>query len=273
MRDLIEIIVLLKEPLIVGVFLSLCAAILGVVLILKRYSMVGHGLSHVGFGAFAVALAFNFEPVQFALPIVIVVAYILLRIGESTKIKGDTAIALISSSAMAIGYLVGSLSDGFTADINSYMFGSLTAATMNDVYFIVPLALLIIFIFVFFYNRIFAITFDPLFAKATGLNTRVYNIVIAILTAVIVVLGMRVMGTLLISSLIIFPALSSMRFFNSFKKVMISSAIISVFCFLVAFFFFSRLSSAASIVIVNLGVFLIFTFLGLIRRKLSKKPV
>ena len=239
----------------VGILLSLCAAILGVVLVLKRYSMIGDGLSHVAFGSVAVALALGQTPIQFALPIVMVAAYILLRLGQNTKIKADAAIAILSSSALAIGYLAGSLSSGFTADINNYMFGSITTASKTDLYLILPLSAIIIICFILFYNRIFAVTFDESFAKATGMHTRFYNILLAIFTATGVVIGMRIMGTLLISSLIIFPALSSMRVFNNFKKVIISSMFISIFSFLVAFFAFSQFSSAASIVIVNLLVF------------------
>lgn len=265
-----DIFLYMKEPLIVGVLLSLCASIIGVVLVLKRYSMIGDGLSHVGFGALATALALNLAPLQLAIPVVIISAYILLRIGESTKIKGDAAIALISSSALAIGYLFGSLTKGFTADINNYMFGSITTATKADLYMILPLSAIIIVVFVFTYNRIFSVTFDSSFAKATGVHTKSYNVLLAILTAIVVVIGMRVMGTLLISSLIIFPALSSMRVFNNFKKVIFSSALISIFCFLVAFIGFTKFSSAATIVIVNLFVFIIFTTIGFIIRKIKR---
>ncbi|HHU23778.1 MAG: metal ABC transporter permease [Bacilli bacterium] len=268
-----DIFTYMKEPLLVGILLSLCAAILGVVLVLKRYSMIGDGLSHVAFGSFAVALALNQTPVQFALPIVMVAAYILLRLGQNTKIKADAAIALLSSSALAIGYLAGSLSSGFTADINNYMFGSITTASKTDLYMIVPLAAIIIICFIVFYNRIFAVTFDESFAKATGMHTRFYNILLSIFTAIVVVIGMRIMGSLLISSLIIFPALTSMRVFNNFKKVIVSSMFISVFCFLVAFFAFSQYSSAASIVIVNLLVFILFTFIGMLIRRFGSRGI
>jgi len=263
----------MKEPLLVGILLSLCAAILGVVLVLKRYSMIGDGLSHVAFGSVAVALALGQTPIQFALPIVMVAAYILLRLGQNTKIKADAAIAILSSSALAIGYLAGSLSSGFTADINNYMFGSITTASKTDLYLILPLSAIIIICFILFYNRIFAVTFDESFAKATGMHTRFYNILLAIFTAIVVVIGMRIMGTLLISSLIIFPALSSMRVFNNFKKVIISSMFISIFSFLVAFFAFSQFSSAASIVIVNLLVFLLFTFVGVLIRRFGSRGI
>ncbi|NLZ85340.1 MAG: metal ABC transporter permease [Acholeplasmataceae bacterium] len=268
-----DIFIYMKEPLLVGILLSLCAAILGVVLVLKRHSMIGDGLSHVAFGSVAVALALGQTPIQFALPIVMVAAYILLRLGQNTKIKADAAIAILSSSALAIGYLAGSLSSGFTADINNYMFGSITTASKTDLYLILPLSAIIIICFILFYNRIFAVTFDESFAKATGMHTRFYNILLAIFTAIVVVIGMRIMGTLLISSLIIFPALSSMRVFNNFKKVIISSMFISIFSFLVAFFAFSQFSSAASIVIVNLLVFLLFTFVGVLIRRFGSRGI
>ena len=268
-----DIFIYMKEPLLVGILLSLCAAILGVVLVLKRYSMIGDGLSHVAFGSVAVALALGQTPIQFALPIVMVAAYILLRLGQNTKIKADAAIAILSSSALAIGYLAGSLSSGFTADINNYMFGSITTASKTDLYLILPLSAIIIICFILFYNRIFAVTFDESFAKATGMHTRFYNILLAIFTAIVVVIGMRIMGTLLISSLIIFPALSSMRVFNNFKKVIISSMFISIFSFLVAFFAFSQFSSAASIVIVNLLVFLLLTFVGVLIRRFGSRGI
>ena len=270
MATIVDILKYMKEPIIVGVLLSVSAAMIGVILVLKRYSMIGDGLSHVGFGAFALALALNGQPMLVALPIVIVAAYLLLRLGESKKIKGDAAIALISSSALAIGYLIGNLSNGFSADIASYMFGSITTATKEDLYFVIPLAVIILIMFVVFQNRIFAVTFDEGFAKAMGINTKLYNIGLSIVTAVIVVLGIRIMGTLLISSLIIFPALTSMRIFHNFKKVVISSVIISVFSFLIAFFLFSRYSSAASIVLVNLVFYILAAIFAFLRKKLAK---
>lgn len=262
-----DIIKYMKEPIIVGVLLSISAAMLGVILVLKRYSMIGDGLSHVGFGAFAVALALNQEPLLVSLPIVIVAAYVLLRIGESKKLKGDAAIALISSSALAIGYLIGNLSNGFSADIGSYMFGSITTATKQDLYYIFPITILIIILFIVFQNRIFAITFDEPFAKAMGIRTRFYNIGLSIVTAVIVVLGIRIMGTLLISSLIIFPALTSMRLFRRFKWSVWAAMILSVACFLIAFFCFTEYSSASSIVLVNLVFYLLATIISVINKK------
>ena len=274
MSNIFENLDIIKYPLIVGILLSLAAAILGVVLVLKRYSMIGDGLSHVSFGVFAVIMAItplvDEMVTYFAIPVVMVIAYILLRIGESTKIKGDAAIGLISSAALAIGYFVGSLSEGFTKDINSMMFGSIVLASRKDFLIILPVSLLVIFIFVFFYNRIFCVTFDEEFAKATGIKTKIYNMIFALFTAVTVVIGIKIMGALLISSLIILPALSAMQVFTKFKKVIIASAIISVICFIIAFFAFANYSSASSVVIVNLIVFMLFSIVGMIKRRFAK---
>lgn len=267
---IVDIIKYMKVPLIVGLLLSISAAMIGVVLVLKRYSMIGDGLSHVGFGSVAIALALGTSPLIISIPVVMISAYILLRLGENKKINGDAAIALISSSALAIGYITGNLTEGFSADINSYMFGSITTATMDDLFYILPITLGIIVIYIFLYNRIFAVTFDESFAKATGINTRVYSIIFALATAMVVVVGIKVMGSLLISSLIIFPALTSMRLFNNFKAVVISSVIVSVMAFLIAFFAFSRFSSAASIVLVNLIFLIIAYFISAIIKKIKK---
>lgn len=274
MSNLFQNLDIIKYPLLVGILISLTAAILGVVLVLKRYSMIGDGLSHVSFGVFAVIMAFSplvDEMVTYiAIPIVMAIAYILLRIGESTKIKGDAAIGLISSAALAIGYFVGSLSEGFTKDINSMMFGSIVLASKKDFLIILPVTLCVIFIFVFFYNRIFCVTFDEDFAKATGIKTKIYNMIFALFTAITVVIGIKIMGALLISSLIILPALSSMQVFTKFKKVIIASSIISVVCFIIAFFCFANYSSASSVVIVNLIVFAVFSIIGAIKRRFAK---
>ncbi len=273
LANIVDIIKYMKEPIIIGILLSISAAMLGVILVLKRYSMIGDGLSHVGFGAFAIALALNQEPIIVALPIVIVAAYVLLRMGESKKLKGDAAIALISSSALAIGYIVGNLSNGFSADIASYMFGSITTASKEHLYYILPITLVIILLFTIFQNKIFSVTFDESFSKAMGIHTKIYNIGLSIITAVIVVLGIRIMGTLLISSLIIFPALTSMRLFKHFKWSIWAALIISVVCFLIAFFCFTEYSSAASIVLVNLIFYIVATIISILKNKRTKKVI
>ena len=254
-------------PLIVGILLCFSAGILGVILVLKRYSMIGDGLSHVTFGVFAIALSFEFVKTSYAIviPVVIVAAYILLRIGESTKIKGDAAIGLISSASLAIGYLVGS-KNGFTTDIDSYMFGSIAFASKEDLYYLIPVASLILITFIWLYNKIFVVVFDEEFAKATGIKTRRFNMFFAILTAITVVVGIRIMGSLLISAIIILPALSAMQVFTKFKKVIIATPIISIIAFLIAFFCFMNFSSAASIVVVNLGIFFLFVVIGFFKK-------
>lgn len=270
MYNFVDIIKYMHIPLVVGILLSISAAVIGVVLVLKQYSMIGDGLSHVGFGCVAIALAVGMQPLFIAIPLVMIAAYVLLRLGESKKIRGDAAIALISSSALAIGYLVGNLADGFSSDINSYMFGSIATASIVDLYYIAPITLSILIIFLLLYNRIFSVTFDESFAKASGMNTKAYSIFLAFATAIVVVIGIKVMGTLLISSLIIFPALTSMKLFHNFKKVVISSVVISTVSFVIAFFVFTRYSSAASIVLVNLGFYILASIYALLARRSTK---
>lgn len=255
------------RALIVGVLVSLCASLLGVSLVLKRYSMIGDGLSHVGFGAIAVATAFNWAPMEFTIPVVIIAAFLLLRLSENSSIKGDSAIAIISTGALAFGILVASMTTGMNTDINSYLFGSILAMTLNDVLLSVVLSAVVIVLFVLFYNKIFAVTFDETFSNATGIRANVYNMLIAILTAITIVLGMRMMGALLISSLIIFPALTSMRVCKHFKTVVIVSAVISIICFLLGLiisYIFST-PTGATVVVINIGIFILFSILGKLR--------
>jgi zinc transport system permease protein len=244
----------------VGVLVSLCSALLGVTLVLKRYSMIGDGLSHVGFGTLAIAMSFGLAPLEVSIPVVLLAAFLLLRISENSKIKGDAAIALISSSSLAIGVIVISLTTGMSADVCNYMFGSILAMSRSDVYLSVAVTASVLILYVLSYNRIFAVTFDESFARATGIKAGRYNTLIALLTAMVIVVGMRMMGALLISSLIIFPALTAMRVFSSFKRVVICSAILSVACFFIGItlsFAFST-AAGASIVIVNLAAFCLF---------------
>ena len=264
----------MQRALLGGLLISLCAALLGVSLVLKRYSMIGDGLSHVGFGALAIASGANLAPLEFAIPIVVVSAFFLLRISENSKIKGDAAIALISTSALAIGITAATLTTGMNTDINSYLFGSILSMSQSDVVLCIVLFITVSVMFILFYNKIFAVTFDESFAKATGTRAGIYNMVIALLTALTIVVGMKMMGSLLISSLIIFPAITSMRIFRSFRSVIVSSAVISAVSFtagLIISYTFST-PTGASIVIVNLFVFLIFTVTGaLIDRRNAKK--
>ena len=251
----------------VGSLVALCASLLGVVLVLKRYSMIGDGLSHVGFGAMAVGLAFNQAPLIVAIPVVIVAAFLLLRVSENSKIKGDAAIGLISSSALAIGMIVNSISSGTNIDLNSYMFGSILAIDKGEMVLCIVLGIVIIGAFVYFYNPIFAITFDENFARATGLKVEMYKTILSVLTAITIVIGMRIMGTLLISSLIIFPALSAMRVTKKFKAVMIVSVIISMICFFTGLVgsYMMELPTGATIVVSNLIVFILMSVAGRIK--------
>lgn len=259
---------ILVRALIVGVLVSLCAALLGVSLVLKRFSMIGDGLSHVGFGALAIAAVMNLAPMAVAIPVVLIAAFLLLRLSSNGKIKGDAAIAMISTGALGIGVMAVSMSKGTNIDLNSYLFGSIMSVSSEDVVISVILAVIVLFMFVFFYTKIFAITFDESFAKATGTAANIYNMLIALLTAMTIVIGMRLMGSMLISSLIIFPALCSMRVFKSFKSVTICSGIISIVTFLAGMVisYVAETPCGASIVCVNTLTFLVFFVIGKIRK-------
>ena len=255
----------MQRALIVGVLVSLCAALLGVSLVLKRYSMIGDGLSHVGFGALAIASALHLAPLAVAVPVVVVTAVLLLRLSESSRVKGDAAIALISSSALAIGVISVSVTTGMNTEVSNYMFGSILSLSRSDAVLSVLLSIAMLVLFILFYPRLFAVTFDESFARATGTRAGSYNMLLAVLTAITVVLGMRMMGALLISSLIIFPALSAMRVCRSFRAVILCAAAISVLCFLggaVASYFLET-PTGASIVVANLLCFAGFSLAGM----------
>ena len=248
--------VILLPALIAGVAVSLCASLLGVSLVLKRCSMIGDGLSHVGYGTLCVAVAVGWAPMQVTVPVVILAAYVLLRLSESSRLGGDTAIALFSASALAIGIFASSKAN-LTTDVSHYMFGSILAMTRGDVIFSVILSVCVLLTYLLFYDKIFAVTFDENFARATGLNVRFYNLLIAVLTAVTVVLGMMMMGALLISSLMIFPAVTAMRLCKRFRGVVLTAVAVSVGCFLLGLLVSLLLDTAvgASVILVNLAVF------------------
>ena len=239
------------RAMIVGGLVALCSALLGVSLVLKRYSMIGDGLSHVAFAALTIAVAMNVAPLYISTPIVTVAAIILLRLSENSKIKGDSAIALISTVSIAIGVVVTALTKGMN----------------TDVYMSIALSVVVIILFVFFYNKIFAVTFDESFAKATGTRADAYNMIIAVLTAITIVVGMRIMGTMLISSLIIFPALISMRNFKTFRSVIICSAIVSVVCFFlgIVLSYLYSIPTGASIVLINTVALILSYLIGELR--------
>ena len=254
---------------VVGVLVSLSAAPLGVSLVLKRYSMIGDGLSHVGFAALALATAsvpLRAAPLTLSVPIVVVAAILLLRISANSKIKGDAAIALIATGSLAVGVLVISKTTGMNTDVCKYMFGSILAMSRDDVRLSVVLSCVVLGMFVLLYPKVFAVTFDETFARATGVNAGMYNTLIAVMTAMIIVLGMRLMGALLISGLIIFPALTAMRVCKRFSTTTICAVAVSALCFflgVVASYLYD-FPTGASVVAVNIVMFLLFWCASLI---------
>jgi zinc transport system permease protein len=257
----------LVRAFIVGALVSVCAALLGVSLVLKRYSMIGDGLSHVGFGSLALATALHTAPLTVAIPIVIAAAFLLLRLSENSKIKGDAAVALISTGSLAVGVVIISQTTGMNTDVCNYLFGSILAMAKEDVYLSIALSITVLILFFLFYNKLFAVTFDETFAKATGIKTGMYNMLIALLTALTIVLGMRIMGAMLISSLIIFPALSSMRLFKKFRSVTVCSALVSILCFFTGIIisYLYATPTGASVVLVNIAVFMLFWLIEITR--------
>ncbi|WP_409969790.1 metal ABC transporter permease [Bengtsoniella intestinalis] len=259
----------MQRALLAGVLVSLCAALLGVSLVLKRYSMIGDGLGHVSFGALAIAVALGFTPLYFSIPVVIIAAFALLRLANHPRWNSDAAIAVVSASSLAIGIMVISLSQGMTTDIDTYMYGSVLAMTNQDVILCVAVSLVVLVLFILYYHRLFAVTFDERFAKATGLKVERYNSLLSILTALTIVLGLRMMGALLISSLVIFPALTAMQLFKSFRGVVMSSAATSVVCFcagLICSFLYNT-PVGASVVMVNLGMFMLFSVVRMVLKR------
>lgn len=254
---------------VVGILVSLCAALLGVPLVLKRYSMIGDGLSHASFGALSIAVACGWAPLPVSIPVVILAALGLLRLTERSRMGADAAIAVVSASSLAAGVIVTSLTTGMTTDVDNYMFGSVLAMTREDVALSVGLSVAVLALFVLFYHKLFAVTFDESFARATGLRVERYNTLLAILTALTIVLGMRMMGAMLISSLVIFPALTAMRLFKSFRGVVLFAAVSSVLCFVTGLgvSFAASTPVGATVVMVNLALFLLASLTAAIRRR------
>ena len=259
-----------RYAMIVGVLIALSSSLLGVSLVLKRFSFIGDGLSHVAFGAMAVATVLDVaSDTAVVLPLTVLVAVFLLRTGQNAKLKGDAAIAMISVGALAFGYLVLNLfskSANISGDVCSTLFGSTAILTLTrtDVRICVLMSVLVILIFLLFYHKIFAVTFDETFAQATGIRVGAYNLLIAVVTASVIVLAMKLVGSLLISALIIFPSLSAMRIFKSFRSVILASAVISVIC-ASAGIFLSILASTpvgATVVCVNIAVFALASLAG-----------
>ena len=263
-----------RYALIVGVLISLCSSLLGVTLVLKRFSFIGDGLSHVAFGAMAIAAVAGLtNDMVIVLPITIVSAILLLRGGQSAKLTGDAALAMISVGALAIGYLIMNIfstSSNLSGDVCTTLFGSTSILTLTntEVWLSIVLSVIVIAAFVFFYNKIFCVTFDESFARATGTNAGLYNLVIAVIIAVIIVLAMNLVGSLLISALVIFPALSAMRLFGSFKAVTICSAVLSVICSLLGILISIVWGTpvGSTIVAVDILVFAIACIIGGIKK-------
>lgn len=259
----------MQRALIAGVLVSLCAALLGVSLVLKRYSMIGDGLSHVSFGALAIAVALGVTPLYFSIPVVILAAFFLLRMASHPRWNSDAAVAVMSASALAVGVIVISRTTGMTTDVDNYMFGSVLAMTDLDVLLAAGLSLAVLVLFVLFYHKLFAVTFDESFSRATGLKVDRYNTLLAVLTALTIVLGMRMMGAMLISSLVIFPALTAMRLFKSFRGVVVCAGVTSVCCFCAGLMASWTLSTpvGASVVMADLLLFLLSCGASWLRRR------
>ena len=267
-----------RYALIVGVLIALCSSLLGVTLVLKRFSFIGDGLSHVAFGAMAIAAVLGLtDDMPLTLGVTVVCAVLLLRTGQNTKIKGDAAIAMISVGSLAVGYLlmnIFSTSSNLSGDVCSTLFGSTSILTLSpvEVWLCVGMSVLVVAVFILFYNKIFAVTFDESFARATGTRAGLYNLLIAVVVAVIIVLAMNLVGSLLISALVIFPALSAMRMFKSFRSVTVCAAVLSVFCALLGILasILAGTPVGSTIVAVQIGAFglswLAGTVLGGVRR-------
>ncbi len=275
MNEVIEMLSypFMQRAFVLGILVAVSAALLGVSLVLRRYSMIGDGLSHVGFGALAAATVTNAAPLAVAIPVVIAAAFLLLRISDKSSIKGDAATALISTGALALGVLIVSAGGGTNTDLYSYMFGSILAVSGADMVSGSIISAVIILVFVLIYQRVFAVTLDESFARASGTKAGLINAVVAVLCAVTIVLGMRLMGTMLISALIIFPPLGAMRVFDSFRGVTVFSAVLSAVCFAAGLFasYFLSLPAGASVVAAEIIAFLILCFAGALTSRFKKE--
>ncbi len=258
----------MQKALLAGLFIAPCAALLGVPLVLRRNSMIGDGLSHVGFGALSLAFTLGIAPLPVALIVVILSAFFILRLTESSSIQGDSAIALISSTSIAFGVIVTCLGKGMSTDIYDLMFGSILSVGNTDLYISLFLAILVLLFFFLNYRQIFSITFDETFARSSGVNVRFLTALLAFLAAITIVIGMRIMGSMLISSLLIFPALSSMQICRSFRGVTVTAAVQSVLAFIIGLLlsFAFSIPTGATITITNLVFFLLFSLIKKIKR-------
>lgn len=251
----------MQRAIVCGIAISFCAALIGVILVLKRYSMIGHGLGEVAFASLSLALVLGLPEMYIAIPIVIIASFIILIISQKQGETGDITIALVSAGALAFGVIITALNNGFNIDVYNYMFGSILTMKTSDVVISVVLSVLLVIVYLFCYNRLFMITYDEKYAKVCGINVTFYQFLIALFTALVVVIGMRMMGTLLISSLIVFPAVIARKLTHSFKGMSIMSVAISILCFLFGLIISSLLNlpTGASIVMVYIGVLLFST--------------
>lgn len=272
----IENISLIKDfyfqAFVVGILIAICTAVLGVEVVLKKYSMLGDGLSHVSFGTLAVAAGFGHVRIEIALIVVVFVAFLLLQIRQNSKINGDAAVAIVSGSFMAIGIFATRLENGSNTDYNSYLTGSLFAINDNNFYLCVALALLVIIVYIIFYNKIFAVTFDENFSAATGGKVGVYNFIIASLTAVTIVIGMRLIGALLISSLTVFPVVSSLRLAKTYRGCVVFAAVASVISFVSGFVLSLctvkiQVPASSAIIFCNLVVLVVCSIVSALRKR------
>lgn len=264
----------IRYAFIVGVMMSLAGALLGVSLVLKKHSMIGDGLSHVGFGTVAVACCLGIAPLAFAIPLVILSSFLILFLSNRSKIFGDSAIALFSTLALAIGYAAIEMGNGVNFSVSSYLYGSLLGVTLTEVILSIVVAILVVITYIFLYNRIFSITFDETFSKSTGMHTNLINVILSILVSLTIVIGMKVMGALLITALIIFPTLSSRQIFRTFKMVTIFSVISSVVCFIIGLLLaciIDNLPIGSSIVFINFIYCIICFIIGLIIKNKQNK--
>ncbi len=258
----------MQRALFVGLFVAICAALVGVSLVLRKNSMIGDGLSHTAFSAFALATVFGFAPLYFALPIVILASFFVLRLSRNRKIHGDAAIAVLSASSLALGTFAISVSKGVNIDLNSYLFGSILSVSWTDVWLSAGLAALVALLYSFAYHRIFAITFDEEFARSVGVRTGLYDAIFSAICSVVIVLGMRLLGSLLISSLIIFPTLTAMRLAKTFKGVVATSVVISALAFIIGLVlsYVCAAPTGATVVLVNLAALILAILLEKIRK-------
>jgi zinc transport system permease protein len=257
-----------SRALVVGILISLVAALLGVILVLKRYSLIGHGLADVGFASMSIALAFSVEPTFASVPLLILASVAIMFISERKGVGGDSAIAMVSTGSLALGVIITALTTGFNSDVYGYMFGSILAMSTQDLIFSAVLAIIVLVLFAIFFNRLFLVTQDEDRARSYGINVTAYHFLIALLTALTVVLGMRMMGTLLISSLIVFPTMTARCYTKSFKGTVIVAAIVSVCCFVVGMMvsLLFNLPTGAAVVAANIIVLLLSMVIRAIKK-------